>query len=161
MLTPRVRRQLSAPAVPLNIKPVMSPEVALRRAIARAERILPGKAAPEGECDPRWQAIMKIETFADSQPEPVWEFARRWGKHPQKDLRTAIGVCLVETLMERHFELLFSRVRKAVRASSRLADTYSRAWWYGFAEGSPQRAALEKLQRQCRARTPDKRRRAR
>jgi hypothetical protein len=139
----------------------MPPEVAARRAIARAERILPGKPAPEGECDPRWQAIIEVETFVDSQPEAVWEFAKRWGKHPQQDLRTAVGVCLVEALLEQHFELLFPRVREAVRASSRLADTFSRAWWYGFKEGSPQRDALEKLQRQCRARTRGKRRKPR
>ena len=44
---------------------VMSPEVAVHRAIARAERVLPGKPAAEGKRDPRWQAIIRVGEFIE------------------------------------------------------------------------------------------------
>src|SRR5687767_7228998 len=111
----------------------MSPQAAVRRAIARAESILPGKPAPEGKRDPRWQAIIRVGRFIESDPEPVWQFAHRWGKHAQADLRHAIATCLLEHLLEHHFELLFPRVRKAVLKSPRFADTFSSCWLFGQA----------------------------
>jgi hypothetical protein len=35
----------------------------VRQAILEAEAILPGRAAPEGESDPRWQAIIAVSEF--------------------------------------------------------------------------------------------------
>src|SRR5438132_6342149 len=102
----------------------MSPEVAVKRAITRAERILPGTPAPERTRDPRWHAIIRVGEFIETQPEAVWEFAHRWGKHAQADLRVAVAPCLLEHLLEHHFELLFPRVRRAAIASPRFADTF-------------------------------------
>jgi len=59
-------------------------------AIAAAESILPGHAAPDGEIDPRWQAIIAVSEFIETQPETVWLFARKWGGHADEDLRAAI-----------------------------------------------------------------------
>ncbi|MDB5323843.1 MAG: hypothetical protein JWN40_5474 [Phycisphaerales bacterium] len=78
----------------------MSAETAVRRAVARAQSVLPGRPALEGQPDPRWQAIIRVGTFIESHPEPVWEFARRWGKHAQADLRAAVATCLLEHLLE-------------------------------------------------------------
>ena len=66
----------------------MSPEATVKRSIARAERILPATPAPEGKCDPRWQAIIRVGEYIETQPEPVWQFAH-CGKHAQADLRMA------------------------------------------------------------------------
>ena len=49
----------------------MSPEVAVQRAIARAERILRGTPAPDGKRDRRWQAIIQVGQFIETQPEAV------------------------------------------------------------------------------------------
>lgn len=56
----------------------MSPEIAVRRAIERAEHLLPGTPAGEGKRDPRWRAIVRIEEFIKTHPEPVWAFCLRW-----------------------------------------------------------------------------------
>jgi hypothetical protein len=103
----------------------MSPEVAVQRAIARAERILPGTPAPDGKRDPRWQAIIRVGEFIETHPEPVWAFTRRWGKHAQSDLRAAIACCLLEHLLEAHFELLFPRVEAEGLTSPRFANTFA------------------------------------
>jgi hypothetical protein len=123
----------------------MSPEATLRRIIRRAERILPGIPAPDGEPDTRWHAIIRIGEHIPEQPEAVWEFTRKWGKHPQEDLRSAVAVLLLEHLLEHHFRLIYPRVRAEVKASKRFADTLSRCWWLGDA-GSPSNARkLDKI----------------
>src|SRR3954452_21880969 len=124
----------------------MSPEVAVRRAIARAERVLPGTPAPEGKRDPRWQAIIRVGEFVETQPEAVWEFARRWGTHEQADLRMAVATCLLEHLLEHHFELLFPRVRRAAMESPRFADTFGSCWWLGRAKTHKNVARIERLE---------------
>jgi hypothetical protein len=40
-------------------------------AIAHAETVLPGTAAPEGEIDPRWQAIMPQPLAARRAEQPI------------------------------------------------------------------------------------------
>src|SRR5436190_5294957 len=98
---------------------MMPSDAAVRRAIARAETVLPGRPAPEGKRDPRWQAIIFVGEFIESQPEHVWEFAQRWGKHAQRDLRAAIATCLLEHLLEYHFDAFFPRVRGVALQSAR------------------------------------------
>ena len=128
----------------------MSPEAAVQRAIARAERVLPGRPAPEGKRDPRWQAIIRVGEFIETQPEPVWQFAHRWGKHAQADLRIAVATCLLEHLLEHHFELLFPRVRRAATESRRFADTVGSCWWFGQAKARKNAARVKRLQGQLR-----------
>src|SRR5688572_5213540 len=128
----------------------MSPEVAVQRAIARAERILPGTPAPEGKRDPRWQAIIRVGEFIETQPEPVWQFAHRWGRHAQADLRMAVATCLLEHLLEHHFELLFPRVRRAAMESPRLAETFGSCWSFGQAKTRKDAARIKRLESQFR-----------
>jgi hypothetical protein len=111
----------------------MSSEPKLRRIITRAERLLPGRPAPEGELDDRWQVIIEIGERIDEHPEPIWAFTRKWGKHPQENLRTAVAVLLLEHLLEHHFKLIYPRVCAEVKASKRFADTLRRCWWLGEA----------------------------
>jgi hypothetical protein len=67
-------------------------------AIATAESILPGQAAADGEIDDRWQAIIAVAEFIETEPEAVWLFARKWGSHADDDLRMAISTCVLEHL---------------------------------------------------------------
>jgi hypothetical protein len=63
----------------------------VQEAIAAAEKLLPGDAAPDGEIDPRWRAIIVVGEFIEDDPEAVWSFILRWGSSPDEDLRTAIA----------------------------------------------------------------------
>lgn len=137
---------------------VMSPEDAVQRAIVRAERILPGTPAPKGKRDPRWQAIIRIGEFIETQPEPVWEFAHRWGKHAQSDLRMAVATCLLEHLLEHHFELLFPRVRRAAMKSPRFADAFCSCWRFGQAKSTTNAARMKRFENQLRGSRVAKRR---
>jgi hypothetical protein len=67
--------------------------VTVRETIQIAEALLPGEPVAQGE-DPRWQAILAITNYVETDPTPVWEFIRKWGNHPQEDLRTAVAEVL-------------------------------------------------------------------
>src|SRR5215471_4393606 len=86
----------------------------VEQAVAAADAILPGTAAPEGESDPRWQAVIAVAEFIESDPEAVWTFARRWGSHDDEDLQAAIGTCVLEHLLEHHFDTYISKMEHAV-----------------------------------------------
>jgi len=121
----------------------------VRDAIESAERILPGCAAPEGETDPRWQAIIVVEDFVQSDPEPIWPFIIRWGSSADEDLRTAIATCLLEHLLNYHFDRFFPRLEEAVQGNALLADTFSRCWKLGQAEEEPNARRFEALRARC------------
>jgi len=92
-------------------------------AIAAAERILPGRAAREGRRDPRWQAIIKVGEFNQRAPETVWKFIAKWGRHRDPDLRAAVATCLLEHLLEHHFEKYIDRVEELAIRDTNFADT--------------------------------------
>ena len=112
----------------------------VHQAIAAAESVLPGQAAPDGEVDPRWQAIIVVGEFVETDPAPVWAFVRRWGASSDKDLRMAIATCVLEHLLEYHFDHIISRVEEAALADYRFGDMVSHCWKFGESE-EPNRAA--------------------
>ena len=101
------------------------------QAIQNAERCLCNKEAPEGQRDPRWQAIIEVSEYIGPYPNEIWRFTRKWGVHPNADLRTAVAKYLLEHLLEHHFELIFPRVVVACRRSGRFADTFTRCGEFG------------------------------
>jgi len=105
--------------------------MSVAHAIRKAERILPGKEAPEGELDPRWQAIIEVSEHIQQRPDEVWRFTRKWGAHANADLRAAVATCLLEHLLERHFDRLFPLVSEACRQSRRFADTFGMCSEFG------------------------------
>jgi hypothetical protein len=126
----------------------------ITQAIRQAERILPGTATPEGKSDPRWQAIIEIGEFIESNPNEVWHFARKWGTHRNRDLRMAIATCLLEHLLEYHFEGIFPLVEKAAVRSKRFAETFGYCWSFGQTlkpENKKRITALRKTTRTKRA----------
>lgn len=118
----------------------------LSKAIARANAILPGTPVKKGR-DPRWQAIINISDHIESEPEEVWAFIRRWGAHEQEDLRLAIAACLLEHLMEHHFNLFFVRIKEWALAEPLFADTLQRCWAFGQSEEPDNARKLKTLLR--------------
>jgi hypothetical protein len=121
--------------------------VALEELVREAEALLPGEPATEGQ-DPRWQAVIAIGEYIESEPEAVWSFIRRWGSHPQEDLRDLIATCLLEHLLERHFAAYFRRVKQQALAASRFADTFLRCWQLGQANEPGNAKQFEALRSQ-------------
>ena len=123
-----------------------------RETIAEAEAILPGQAPPEGEVDPRWQAIIKIAEFIREDPEAVWAFILRWGCYEDQDLRTAIATCLLEHVLEHHFADFFPKVTTAVQDNVLFGDTFRRCWKFGQSEQEGNAERFDRLQKECQVR---------
>jgi hypothetical protein len=107
--------------------------VSVQEAIRSANAVLPGEPVDTAE-DPRWQAIIAIGEFIESEPGEVWTFIRRWGGHVQEDLRDAIATCLLEHLLEHHFAVYFPYVEQAALADPLFGDTLLRCWPLGEVE---------------------------
>jgi hypothetical protein len=109
-------------------------------AIAEAEKMLPGVSdTGEARHDPRWQAIISVGEYVETNPEEVWQFAARWGTEGDDDLRMAVATCLVEHLLEYHFDTIFPRVADLVRRDARFASTFRSCWSFGQS-AQPERA---------------------
>jgi hypothetical protein len=117
----------------------------VHQAIAAAEAVLPGHAAPDGEEDPRWQAMIALGEHLAADPEPICAFILRWGSHPDADLQSAVASCLLEHLLERHFAQFFPEVEAHVRRNVVFADTFSRCWKFGQADDAPNSARFDAL----------------
>ena len=117
------------------------------QAITRAEKILPGKPAPKGKKDARWQAIIKVGEFIETNPEEVWAFVEKWARHPQADLRAAIATCLLEHLIEYHFDLVFPCVEAAAAKSRRFADTFCQCRKFGQAKKPANASRMDRLEK--------------
>jgi hypothetical protein len=103
-------------------------------AIREADALLPGEPGAPDEPDPRWEAVMAVGEYIESEPEAVWEFLRRWGGHPQEDLRAAVATCLLEHLLEFHFAAYFPRVEELARADLLFGDMFQLCWQFGQAK---------------------------
>jgi hypothetical protein len=119
-------------------------------AIAAAERLLPGEEASEGAIDPRWQAIIAVGEFVETEAETLWPFTLRWGSHTDADLRSAIATCLLEHLLEHHFDAFIARVETAAMTSPEFAQTVLACWTFGEAEESHRAARFNRLQAKLR-----------
>lgn len=117
----------------------------VKEAIAAAEVLLPGLEAPEGGLDPRWQAIIAVGEFIETEPEPVWPCIRKWGSAPDSDLRMAVATCLLEHLLEHHFDDFISRVELAAQMDPLFADMVAVCWKFGQSEEPEHTARLDQM----------------
>ena len=124
--------------------------MSVSNAINGASALLPGMPAADGEDDPRWQAIIQIASFIETNPEEVWRFVVSWGGHEQEDLRNAIACVLLEHLLEFHFDLIFPRVEATAKTDSLFWDTFCRCWKFGQSEIPANAAKFDALKERCR-----------
>ena len=50
--------------------------MSVQQAIIAAEKLLPGIPAPDDDEDPRWQAIIAVAEYCETNPEEVWAFTQ-------------------------------------------------------------------------------------
>jgi len=125
-------------------------DMTVKEAIWEAEKMLPGTPALEHKEDPRWQAIIAVGEFAENNPEEVWSFVYRWGSSEQEDLRTAVATCLLEHLLEYHFDLIFPRVEEAVKKNRFFEDMFLGCAKFGQSEIPKNAKRFDHLKKKCR-----------
>jgi hypothetical protein len=131
------------------------PRMDVHQAIAAAEAVLPGRAAPAGEKDSRWEAMIAIAGFLADDPEPICAFIIRWGSYADADLQSAVASVLLEHLLELHFTRFFPAIEAQVRRNTVFADTFSRCWKFGQADEAPNAARFDALLEFVRGRPTD------
>lgn len=122
------------------------PDPGVWDAIRSAERLMDLKPAQDGEDDPRWQSIIAIGEFLPSSPEPIWQFIRRWGMVDDDDLQSALATCLLEHLLEYHFDAYFVRIEAMARANAPIAKVFLHCWKFGQSENPLNAARFDALQ---------------
>lgn len=95
-------------------------------AIAHAETILSGTAASDGA------------------------FALRWGQSVDADLRGAISTCLLDHLLEHHFDAFIERVELESGRSRLFALTVCGCWKFGETKTRERSARFDRLVRSIR-----------
>jgi len=61
----------------------------------------------------RWQAAIALGEFAASDPERIWPVVLKQGSRRHDDARMANATCVLEHVLEHHFDAFFSRVADA------------------------------------------------
>jgi hypothetical protein len=99
----------------------------------------------------RWQAAVALGEFCVSDPEAGWPLVEKWGSSPNEETRTAIATCVLEHMLEHHFDPYISRCAKLVRAGNvEFADTFWRCWKIGQACEPANAIKFDRLERQAR-----------
>ena len=70
-------------------------------AIDKAKAVLHNPPGNEGR-DPRWQAIVDVGEYLQTEPERIWKFIEELRDTQDEDLRSALATCLLEHLIEDH-----------------------------------------------------------
>ena len=135
------RRPVNSDVIPLHMT--------VEAAIQSAERLLPGIETAEGETDPRWQAVINVASYIETNPKEVWAFIFKWGRSGNEDLRTAVATCALEHFLEFHFDDYFALVEDAVKSDANFADTFSRCWKLGQSALPQNSVRFDRLQKLC------------
>ena len=84
-------------------------------AIERAKATLHRRSVDEGR-DPRWQAIIDVSEYLESEPEPIWSFIEELHDTKDEDLQAALATCLLEHLFQDHPQYRDRAERLAARS---------------------------------------------
>jgi len=120
-------------------------------ATREAEAILPGGApSPDGVRDARWQAVIAVAEYIETNPQEVWQFIKKWGVHKDDDIRSAIATCLLEHLLAFDFETYFPKVKAEVKESPLFEDMFCGCSKFDQAEEPLNAKRFDRLQKKCK-----------
>jgi hypothetical protein len=124
-------------------------KMSVTEAIAKAKRMLDLPPVEEGH-DPRWQAIIDVGEHLPSDPANIWQFIEELSDTPDEDLQAAVATCLLEHLLEYHFDQYFPEVERLTRSSPHFAKTFSICSAFGQSELPENRARFDALKEATR-----------
>lgn len=83
----------------------------------------------------RWTAAEAAGDLLASRPQAVWNLIVTHGISPIEDVRDAVATCMLEHLLEEHFDEYFPLLEHEIRSGKLLlGDTLRRCWKLGVAE---------------------------
>jgi len=126
--------------------------MSVETALARANAALEFPPATIGSSDLRWRTILDLARYVETDPESIWRFVARWGCAPDENLRGAVATCLLEGLLEYHFEKIFDRVAKLALQEPLFASTVELCWRFAEGGNPDHLTRLRELQEESRQR---------
>lgn len=92
--------------------------------------------------DTRWQAAIALaaQGHCELAPWVIWPLVTKWGRSSDPDVRAAIATCVLEHILEYHFDEYFPQVAELARTDANFADTVRMCWKLGQA-ALPENAA--------------------
>ena len=82
----------------------------------------------------RWLAAIALRELMESDPESVWPLVVSHGSRRHGDVRMAIATCVLEHLLEHHFDSFFPRVAVVAHNNRQFRDTFRCCYQMGQAE---------------------------
>ena len=82
----------------------------------------------------RWQAAIALGELAQSAPDRIWALVLKHGSRRHADVRMAIATCVLEHILEYHFDAFFPIVADATRRNQWFRDTFRSCWRMGQAD---------------------------
>ncbi len=158
----RAKRRSSARRLRLGCKSGVSGAGSLRS--VAASHVMPASSriltkidralAARGERT-RWRAAIALGEFTTFEPESIWPLVLKHGSRRHADARMAIATCVLEHILEHHFDTFFPRVADAARSSHWFADTARSCWLMGESELPRNARRWRRLMSELRATPPN------
>ena len=84
------------------------------------------------EEDARWAGAIEAGELVLDEPHRAWEIVVKYGSSDDPDLRDAIATCVLEHLLENHFNIYFPKVEELIkRGNMNLGITFRMCWKMG------------------------------
>lgn len=94
----------------------------------------------------RWAAAEAAGELVSTRPRFVWSLVVAHGSSAEEDVRAAVATCMLEHLLEEHFDEYFPLLENEIRAGNLLlGDTLRRSWKLGQAEDPERSAQWDKI----------------
>lgn len=90
----------------------------------------------------RWDAAVAAGELIADRPQDVWSIVKKYGSIDNPDLRTAVATCILEHLLQHHFDDYFPLLEKEIEGGNLLlGETFSECWKFGESD-LPQNSVL-------------------
>ena len=87
-----------------------------------------------------------LHDYIKDDPEAVWPLVTKWGAVRNRDIRAGVAVCVLEHILEFHFEEYFPRIERLIRGGvRRMALTLSMCWHLGKASDPSNSERIKRL----------------
>ena len=99
----------------------------------------------------RWAAAAAATEYVYAEPDKIWPLVVRFGSSDELDVRQAIASCVLEHILEHHFETFFPRLEGEIRGGNgNLRDTLKLSWKLGHSESAANSARWDALIQETR-----------
>lgn len=93
-----------------------------------------------------WKAAADLCEYIEDSPQAIWGMVVKYGSHKNPDLRSAIATCVLEHILEHHFEDYFPKVKKILLSKNKnFRDCFMSCWQFGKSLAPPNAAKWGKL----------------